>query len=75
MRVITTLVLSLALGLTAWAGGEGYKAKKVAWGGADCAVTNSCRNKCPVAREATTLGRLVAMEMPVATVARGELEA
>ena len=75
MRVIATLLLSAAFGLTAWAGGEGYKAKKVAWGDGECTVSNSCRNKCSVAREATTLGRLIAMEMPVASVARGELEA
>lgn len=67
MRTIATLLLSAAFGLTAWAGGEGSCSK--------AASANSCRHQCPVANEATTLGRLIAMEMPVASVARGELEA
>lgn len=66
MRYLATLLLSAALGLTAWAGGEG------SWSKATSA--NSCRHQCPVANEATTLGRQIAMEMPVASVERGELE-
>ena len=40
-----------------------------------CVVVNSCRNLCPVAVSATTMGRSIVVAMPVAIVDRGELEA
>ena len=77
MRVIATLLLSSALGFTAWAGGEGTcnKAEVATCGSGKYEVANSCLNMCPVAQEATTLGRWIAMAAPVASIDRGELEA
>lgn len=69
MRVIATLLLATALGIDARAGGEGSCSAE------EVQVANSCCHMCPVARQATTLGRLIVMEMPVALVDRGELEA
>lgn len=77
MRVIATLLLSSLLGLAAWAEGEGTCSRSAvaARDGGALEVANSCRHMCPVAREATTLGRTIALAMPVASVERAELEA
>lgn len=84
MRVIATLFLAAgAFALPSFAGGEGScsKADEAAYSKAvayeQCAsqLVNSCRTMCPVARESTAMGRLIVMEMPVAVVDRGELEA
>lgn len=77
MRVITTLLLSSFLGLAAQAEGEGTCSRSAVVPHDDgaLAVANSCRHMCPVAREATILGRTIALAMPVASVERAELEA
>lgn len=76
MRAFLTLFLAAATGLTAWAaGGDGTCSGSAGDWSSKSLVTDCCRHACPVARTATTFGRAVAMQTPVATLVRAELEA
>ncbi len=79
MRVLSTLFLAAGLLASPSQADEGsctaQKSACSSESAVEFEVANSCRHMCPVANDATALGRKVVLEVAVALVDRSELEA